>query len=191
MLRTDNLYQLPDNLPIPKDDGACDHLVGRLLPDMELVATNGSKVNIAKSGKILVLFCYPRTGQPDKEPPSGWNDIPGARGCTPQAYAFRDSYAEYAKHNVSVYGFSTQDSVYQLEAKERLHLPFDLLSDENLAFAKYLDLPTFTAEGMTLIKRLTIVAGQNGEIKKVFYPVFPPNKNAVDVISWIKTNILE
>lgn len=191
MLRTDNLYQLPDNLPMPKDDGACDHLLGKILPNIELTATNGSKVNLTKSAKTLVLFCYPRTGQVDKNPPNGWNDIPGARGCTPQACAFRDSYAEYAKHNVSVYGISTQNPAYQLEAKERLHLPFDLLSDANLEVSKFLNLPTFTVEGMTLIKRLTIVAGQSGEIKKVFYPVFPPNENAADVISWIKTNILE
>jgi peroxiredoxin len=128
---------------------------------------------------------YPRTGRPDRELPTGWNAIPGARGCTPQSCAFRDHHEELKRSGAAqVFGVSTQDTAYQREAAERLHLPFELLSDEKLEFARALKLPIFEVAGMTLIKRLTLIA-RAGVIEKVFYPVFPPDKNADDVLDWI------
>ncbi|MGH6693182.1 MAG: peroxiredoxin [Gammaproteobacteria bacterium] len=143
-----------------------------------------------------VVYIYPRTGRPDQEVPPGWDAIPGARGCTPQSCAFRDHHQELKRAGASqVFGLSTQDSAYQREAAERLHLPFDLLSDEGLAFARALKLPTFDVAGMRLIRRLTLIArapqiapSRRGEavIEKVFYPVFPPDRNAGDVLDWLK-----
>jgi peroxiredoxin len=130
------------------------------------------------------VYCYPRTGRPDQGPPQGWNEIPGARGCTPQACAFRDHFQELQALDAQVFGLSTQDTEYQREAAERLHLPFELLSDEHLAFAHALRLPTFVVESMTLIKRLTLII-TDGVIEQVFYPVFPPDKNAEAVIGWL------
>ena len=130
------------------------------------------------------MYCYPLTGRPDRELPAGWDEIPGARGCTPQSCAFRDHHAELQALGARVVGLSTQDTVYQREAAERLHLPFGLLSDEKLEFVRALDLPTFEAEGMTLVKRITMIV-EDGEIRKVFYPVFPPGRNAEEVIGWL------
>lgn len=131
-----------------------------------------------------VVYCYPRTGRPDEDLPQGWDGIPGARGCTPQSCAFRDHHAELRALRARVFGLSTQSTGYQREAAERLHLPFALLSDEGLEFAGALDLPTFHAAGMTLIKRLTLVV-EDGRIEKVFYPVFPPGENAQRVVEWL------
>jgi len=131
-----------------------------------------------------VVYCYPRTGRPDEDLPGGWDEIPGARGCTPQSCAFRDHHAELQGLGARVFGLSTQDTAYQREAVERLHLPFELLSDEDLAFARALGLPTFEVEGMALIKRLTLVIC-DGHIERVFYPVFPPSKNADEVVEWL------
>jgi peroxiredoxin len=131
-----------------------------------------------------VVYCYPRTGKPGQDLPRGWDEIPGARGCTPQSCSFRDHHAELRALDTRVFGLSTQSTGYQREAAERLHLPFELLSDEGLAFAKGLDLPTFEVEGMTLIKRLTLII-DNGRIEKVFYPVFPPGENAEEVVAWL------
>ncbi len=188
MARSDDINTLPGGLPVPIDDGACDHLEGMVLPTLELRATSGRMVNLSKISGRTVVYIYPRTGRPDEEPPTGWNKIPGARGCTPQSCSFRDHKAELERLRAKIFGLSTQDSAYQLEAVERLHLPFELLSDQNLALSKALSLPTFSAAGMLLIKRVTLIL-KDGEVEKVFYPVFPPDKNAEDVICWLTDNL--
>ena len=187
MARQDNLHELPKDLPVPIDDGASDHLRGVPLPSVPLMSTMGRVVDLAKISGRTVVYCYPRTGRPDEDPPQGWNEIPGARGCTPQSCAFRDHYQELRALGAEVFGLSTQDSNYQREAVERLHLPFPLLSDDKLTFTKALNLPTFEVEAMTLIKRLTLVI-RNGLVEHVFYPVFPPDKNADEVIGWLRKN---
>ena len=187
MARSDDVNILPDGLPVPMDDGACDHLVGMVLPTLELRATSGRMVDLSKIHGRTVVYIYPRTGRPDQEPPDGWNEIPGARGCTPQSCSFRDHKIELERLGAQIFGLSTQDSAYQLEAVERLHLPFELLSDQNLALAKALNLPTFSADGLLLIKRVTLVL-KDGKVEKVCYPVFPPDRNAEKVISWLRDN---
>ncbi len=184
MSRTDNLYELPADLPVPVDDGACAHLPGKRVPSVPLLSTAGRLVDLASLSGRVVVYCYPRTGRPDQDPPLGWNEIPGARGCTPQSCAFRDHHRELQALGAQVFGLSTQDSEYQREASERLHLPFELLSDADLAFARALRLPTFEVAGMTLIKRLTLILN-SGRIEYVFYPVFPPDQNADEVIAWL------
>jgi len=185
---THNPNILPPNIPAPQDDGAADHLTGTTLPDLALPATSGGPVNLSKLAGRIVLYIYPRTGVPGVDLPPGWNDIPGARGCTPQSCAFRDHHAELKALGVAqVFGLSTQDTAYQQEAATRLHLPFAILSDEKLAFTKALRLSTFTVAGMTLLKRMALVI-DNGKIVKVFYPVFPPDKNAEEVIAWIQAS---
>jgi peroxiredoxin len=185
--RTDNIYQLPENLPLPVDDGACNHLIGLRLPSTALSATSGGKVELANLAGTTVLYCYPRTGRPDQELPPGWNDIPGARGCTPQSCAFRDHHLELQRLSARVFGLSTQSTEYQQEAAQRLHLPFALLSDGELQFVRALRLPTFEVGEMILIKRLTLIL-RDGRIAKVFYPVFPPDQNALQVINWLSHN---
>ncbi len=184
MMDADSLYELPEGIPTPVDDGACDHLPGMRLPPVALPSTSGKPVDLSSLLGKTVVYCYPRTGRPDENLPRGWDEIPGARGCTPQSCAFRDHHAELQTLGVRVFGLSTQDTGYQREAVERLHLPFELLSDEGFAFAKALDLPIFEVEGMPLIKRLTLVI-RDGRIEKVFYPVFPPGENAGEVIEWL------
>lgn len=188
MARTDNLYELPKNLPVPVDDGACDHLQGMVLPSVPLSSTAGRIVDLPSLGGRSVVYCYPRTGRPDQDLPPGWNEIPGARGCTPQSCAFRDHYRELKDFGVAVFGLSTQDTKYQKEAVERLGLPFELLSDLRLEFAGALRLPTFKVESMTLIKRLTLII-KDGRMEGVFYPVFPPDKNAEEVLGWLPQNV--
>lgn len=179
-----NPLVLPDNIPAPQDDGAARHLTGRRLPDFALPATNGEAVNLSKLAGRGVVYIYPRTGRPGQVLPTGWDGIPGARGCTPQSCGFRDHFAELTRLGVSyVYGLSTQDTAYQSEAAERLHLPFAILSDAELKLTRLLDLPTFEVDGMTLLKRMAWVI-DGGIIVKVFYPVFPPDKNAADVLAW-------
>ena len=185
MPRTDDLYELPNDLPVPVDDGACNHLASTRLPSIPLMSTSGHTVDLSTLIGRTVVYCYPRTGRPDIAPPKGWNKIPGARGCTPQSCAFRDNFKEFQKVNARVFGLSTQDTEYQKEAVQRLQLPFQLLSDSELAFAKALKLPTFEVESMKLIKRLTMVIS-NGHFEKVFYPVFPPDKNGEEVLNWLK-----
>jgi len=187
MPRKDNIYELPTNLPVPVDDGACDHLAGSQLPSVPLFSTAAHQVDLSSLAGTTVVYCYPRTGRPDQELPKGWNEIPGARGCTPQSCAFRDHYQQLQALGVRVFGLSTQDTDYQREAVQRLHLPFELLSDSELAFTRALRLPTFQVEGMTLIKRLTLII-DGGRITKVFYPVFPPDKNAAEVIQWFSVH---
>jgi len=183
MPRNDNIYELPQDLPVPQDDGACDHLTGLQLPSIPLRSTGGHAVDLSKLSGRTVVYCYPRTGRPDQELPKGWNEIPGARGCTPQSCGFRDRYQELQKRGLRVFGLSTQSTEYQQEAALRLHLPFDLLSDSGLVFTQALRLPTFDVEGMTLIKRLTLVV-DGGQVIKVFYPVFPPDQSAATVAEW-------
>lgn len=178
--------QLPGDLPAPPADGACDHLPGMEMPAISLAATNGSAIDLADLGDgRTVIYCYPRTGEPGKALPEGWDDIPGARGCTPQSCSFRDHSAELAELGARVYGLSTQDTAYQAEAAERLRLPFPLLSDAALEFSHAMRLPTFEASGMTLLKRLTLVVKEN-VIEHVFYPVFPPDESAATVLAWLK-----
>ena len=151
---------------------------------MSLASTSGERIDLSTLTGTTVVYCYPLTGRPDRDLPRGWDEIPGARGCTPQSCAFRDHHAELRGLGAKVFGLSTQTTMYQSEAAARLHLPFALLSDENLQFVGALDLPTFEAEGMTLVKRLTLVV-EGGEILKIFYPVFPPGRNAEEVIWWL------
>jgi peroxiredoxin len=183
--QTENLYELPEGIPAPVDDGACDHLPGTMFPPTTLLSTSGETVDLSGLPGRTVLYCYPRTGKPGEDLPRGWNEIPGARGCTPQSCAFRDHHAELRNLGARVFGLSTQDTGYQREAVERLRLPFELLSDEDLALARALNLPTFEVEGMILIKRLTLVI-YDGRIEKVFYPVFPPNENAEEIVGWLR-----
>lgn len=180
---TQQLNQLPKGLPVPQDDDACDHLQNHLLPSMPLLATSGNCIDLS-SYKSVVIYCYPMTGEPNTPLPDGWEEVPGARGCTPQSCAFRDHYKALQDLGAEVYGLSTQTSEYQLEAKKRLHLPFELVSDQHFKFSSALNLPTFQVENMTLLKRVTLIV-QLGVITKVFYPVFPPDQNADQVIKFL------
>lgn len=176
-------------IPAPPDDGAARHLEGMTVPDVALTATDGTQVSLGKIPGRIVVFAYPRTGVPGQiSLVDDWDMIPGARGCTPQTCAFRDLHkVMIAAGAARVFGLSTQDPAYQHEAVERLHLPFPLLSDEKLALTKALRLPTMQVAGMTLIKRLALVI-DDGTIGKVFYPVFPPDRNAGDVLAWLEQN---
>jgi peroxiredoxin len=172
--------RLPDDLPVPEDDGAADHLRGAELPVVALPATDGTSVRLDELPGLTVVVAYPRTGRPGQEPPggkAGWNAIPGARGCTPEVCSFRDERARFAERGARLFGLSTQDTDYQREAVERLHLPYPLLSDAALELTRALDLPTFEVDGMTLIKRVTLIV-RDGAIADVVYPVFPPDRGA-------------
>jgi peroxiredoxin len=185
MARTENPYELPEDLPVPTDDGAADHLPGIQIPSVPLSSTAGETVDLSALSGRTVVYCYPMTGRPGSDLPSGWDEIPGARGCTPQSCSFRDHHAELQALGARVFGLSTQDTEYQREATQRLHLPFALLSDEDLAFADTLRLPTFEVDDMVLLKRLTLII-KDGRIEKVFYPVFPPDRSAEDVVGWLE-----
>jgi peroxiredoxin len=179
---------LPAGLPVPTDDGAARHLEGMRLPSFPLPATDGSLVDLGALAGRTVVYIYPRTGRPGQKLPDGWDAIPGARGCTPQSCSFRDHFTELRGLGVAhLYGLSTQDTDYQREAVERLHLPFALVSDAGLQLTGSLDLPTFTVEGMTLIKRMVLVIDA-GTITKVFYPVFPPDQSAETVVAWLRAS---
>lgn len=184
----DSIYTLPDSLAAPVNDGACDHLPGMPIPSISLPSTSGNSVNLAaKWLERSVVYCYPRTGLPDEEPPGGtaaWNVIPGARGCTPESCAFRDHFHAFQSIQAAVFGLSSQTSEYQREMVQRLRLPFEVLSDSTLAFAKALRLPTFQVDSEVLIKRLTLII-EHGIISKVFYPIFPPDKHAEEVVEWL------
>ena len=180
--------QLPDDLPVPQDDGAARHLAGAKLPGIALLATDGTTVDLSALTGRTVVYVYPRTGRPGQALPTGWDGIPGARGCTPQSCAFRDHFADLKRLGVKqLYGLSTQTTEYQREVAERLHLPFAILSDEKLALTRALKLPTFTVDGMTLIKRMAWVI-DDGVITHVFYPVFPPDRSAEDVVAWLQAS---
>lgn len=176
---------LPAGIPAPQDDGAASHLTGMALPDIALPATSGGAVNLSKLKGRAVVYIYPRTGVPGVDLLPGWDDIPGARGCTPQSCSFRDHFGELTRLGVAhLFGLSTQDTAYQQEAADRLHLPFAILSDETLALTRAMNLPTFVTAGLTLLKRMAWVI-DDGVIVKVFYPVFPPDKSAQEVIDWL------
>jgi len=183
-----NLLQVDwSKIPAPTDDGGAKHLTGLQVPDVPLAATDGTQVSLGKLAGRVIVFAYPRTGEPGK--PSlvdGWDMVPGARGCTPQTCAFRDLHKVLIEAGAArVLGLSTQDTAYQRAAVERLHLPFPLLSDEKLALTKALRLPTMEVAGLTLIKRLALII-DDGRITNVFYPVFPPDRNAGDVLAWLQ-----
>lgn len=180
-------------LPPPEDDGAAWHLTGARVPSVGLAATDGSRVDLSGIRGRVVVYAYPRTGRPHEPNPEGWEAIPGARGCTPQTCAFRDHFPDLRSLGIAqVYGLSTQDTAWQKEAAERLHLSFPLLSDERLEFTHALRLPTFEirdteGQSMVLLKRLTIIL-RDGVIEHVFYPVFPPDRNAADVAAWLRAH---
>jgi len=175
-------------LPAPENDGACDHLEGANLPRVFLTSTQGEVIDPSKLAGLVVLYIYPMTGRPDRALPEGWNEIPGARGCTPQSCSFRDHFEELRAAGADhVFGLSNQSSGDQAEAANRLHLPFPLLSDADGGFAEELQLPSFEAQGGSRLKRVTLIA-RAGRIVKVFYPVFPPDQNAEDVLIWLKEN---
>jgi peroxiredoxin len=177
---------LPAELPAPQDDGATRHLGGMKLPALALMGTDGSSVDLSSLRGRTVVYVYPRTGLSNTSMPDGWDAIPGARGCTPQSCSFRDHFAELKQLGVAhVFGLSTQDSDYQREMVERLHLPFPVLSDVDMTLTRALNLPTFTAAGMTLLKRMVFVI-DDGVMTKVFYPVFPPDKSAEEVVGWLR-----
>ena len=181
-----NLNQLPTDLPAPQDDGACKHLVGMALPNVALLATDGSMVNLSQLPGRTVIYCYPMTGQPNVPLPQGWDQIPGARGCTPQSCAYRDHYQELQALNANVYGLSVQSTDYQREMATRLHLPFQVLSDEQYQFQQALNLPTFVAAGMTLLKRATLITN-DGHIEAVHYPIFPSDSDPAWVLDYLKS----
>lgn len=183
-----SLQALPLDLPEPVDDGACHHLSGAALPSCALTSTQGNVVDLSQIKGWLVVYFYPMTGQPNVALPAGWDTIPGARGCTPQSCSFRDHYQELTKLNAQVFGLSTQTTAYQQEAAERLHLPFPLLSDADFQFTDALRLPTFEVNHMRLNKRVTLIA-YDGVIQHYFYPVFPPDKNADEVLAWLEQHV--
>jgi len=176
-------------MPAPVDDGAAKHLIDRPLPSIALASTDGQSIDLAGLQGTTVIYAYPMTGKPDVPLPDGWDMLPGARGCTPQSCAFRDHFAELSRLGAAnVFGLSTQTTDYQKEAAERLHLPFALLSDSDFKLTEALRLPTFTTSGMRLLKRLTMVISQN-HIEHVFYPVFPPDQSATDVMDLLEARM--
>ena len=188
MTSTHDPTVLPADLPIPADDGAARHLAGMRLPSLPLAATDDTQVDLAKLTGRTVAYIYPRTGRPGVPLPDGWDAIPGARGCTPQSCSFRNHFAELKSLGVArLFGLSTQDTDYQREAVERLHLPFAILSDSERQFTRALRLPTFDVAGMTLLKRIVLII-DDGIIAKAFYPVFPPDKSAAAVVDWLRSS---
>jgi peroxiredoxin len=183
-----NFTELPKDLPVPLDDGAAAHLEGMSIANIALPSTDGSTVELASLAGRFVIYIYPMTGRPGVPLPDGWDAIPGARGCTPQSCSFRDHYKELNALDTGVFGLSAQDTEYQREARRRLHLPFQLLSDSSLQLKSIMRLPTFLVQGLELYKRLTLII-EAGQISKVFYPVFPPDKNAEEVLAWLKQHV--
>jgi peroxiredoxin len=184
-------FPLPSDLPRPVDDGAANHLTGMTLPNVCLDSTAGRVICVSElSSPRTVIYCYPMTGVPGKPLPAGWDEIPGARGCTPQACNFRDHHNELLQLGAEVFGLSTQSTDYQREVVDRVHLPFEMLSDAKFAFSDALRLPTFEVEGMRLLKRLTMII-RDGRIEHVLYPVFPPNESADQVLLWLRAHPFE
>lgn len=181
--------QLPENLPVPVDDGAADHLPGQPIPDLVLPSTDGDAIALDQLGVgPTIVYVYPLSGRPGHDLPEGWDEIPGARGCTPEACGFRDHHRALIDTGASaVYGLSSQDTAYQQELVERLRLPFAMLADPDLRLARALELPVFQAGGQTLYKRLTLVI-RGAAIEHVFYPVFPPNEHAGEVLRWLRSH---
>jgi peroxiredoxin len=185
-MRSDDLYSVPPNLPVPADDGACAYLAGLEVPALDLPSTDGHTVRLGTAPtRWTVVYAYPRTGVPTQDSPPGWDAIPGARGCTPQNCAFRDHHAELQRLDATVYGLSTQPTEYQREMAERLHLPYPILSDADLTLTRALRLPTFQYGDWTLIKRLSLVL-EGPIIAHVIYPVFPSNSDAAAVAAWLR-----
>lgn len=185
-------FPLPDDLPEPEDDGRADHLQGTTVPSVALSATDGTAVDLSEISGRIVVYCYPKTGRPDKDViPDGWDEIPGAQGCTPESCGFRDHYQELQRLGITaVFGLSVQSSEYQREARDRLSLPFELLSDSSLELTNRFRLPTFEIAGETLLKRLTLVLS-DARVEHVFYPVFPPDEHADEVVDWLETHPLD
>jgi peroxiredoxin len=183
-------FPLPPNLPRPLDEGAANHLSGMKMPHIPLRSTSGGMVDLATvAAPRIVVYCYPMTGVPGKPLPEGWDEIPGARGCTPQSCGFRDHHEELQGLGARIFGLSTQTTDYQREMAQRLHLPFEVLSDSEFKLCDALRLPTFEVEGMRLVKRLTMIL-RSALIERVFYPVFPPNESADQVIAWLRAHAL-
>ncbi len=180
-------FPLPDDLPAPEDDGAADHLPGQSVPSIALSATDDTSVDLSARSGRTVVYCYPKTGRPDRDvTPDNWEEIPGARGCTPESRGFRDNYEGLLAAGAGeIFGLSVQSTPYQREVRDRLDLPFELLSDAEMELTDALDLPTFEAGGETLLKRQSIVV-LDGRIEHVFYPVFPPDEHAAEVLEWLK-----
>jgi len=189
-MRSDDLLALPKDLPVPTDDGAAAHLALAAMPPIALRSTRGRAVRLDEDGdgggtRFTVVYAYPRTGVPDRDAPPGFDAIPGARGCTPQSCAYRDHHAELRALGARVFGLSTQSTEYQREMAERLHLPFEVLSDESLALTSALRLPSFEFGGATLLKRHTLVI-ERGRVVRCHYPVFPPDADAARVVAWLR-----
>jgi peroxiredoxin len=178
-------HVLPEGLPVPIDDGAADHLPRMAIPELELPSTAGPVCLADLAAEPLVLYVYPRTGRPDRPAPAGWDEVPGARGCTPQSCGFRDHVADFTALRTRVVGLSSQPLAEQHEFAARTRMPFPIISDEQLILAAKLSLPTFEFAGATSYKRLALVA-ENGVIVTVFYPVFPPDRNAEEVVAWLR-----
>lgn len=179
-------HEMPANVPIPVDDGAADHMLGSVVPDLSLQSTLADRLDLGVATRDLaVVYVYPRTGKPGEPLPAGWDGIPGARGCTSQSCAFRDQVSDLAAHGATVIGLSAQSPADQLEFAEREQIPYPLLSDTDLRLALALGLPTFEVAGMRLYKRLTFIARER-QIEQVFYPVFPPERNAAEVLAWLE-----
>jgi peroxiredoxin len=186
MPNEDHDFPLPDGLPEPEDDGSADHLPGLKLPDVTLGATDGSEIALPELPDRTIVYAYPKTGRPGENvTPDGWEQIPGARGCTPESCGFRDSHADLLDAgSAAVFGLSLQSSDYQREARDRLGLPFEMLSDVGRELTNAADLPTFEAENETFLKRFTLVV-TDGRVEHVFYPVFPPDEHATEVLRWL------
>ena len=182
-----NVNELPTDLPVPLDDGSTNHLKGMRLPKISLQATNGKRIDLADIKGRLVIYCYPMTGQPNLALPDGWDQIPVARGCTPQSSSFRDHYQELQVLGAQVVGLSVQTTEYQKEMADRLHLPFSVVSDVDYEFQKALNMPTFVTAGMTLLKRVTLIAN-DGVIEAVHYPIFPSDSDAAWVLEYLKSH---
>jgi peroxiredoxin len=180
-----DVYSLPPDLPVPEDDGAADHLLGQMLPQLTLDSSQGPVSMRELSQERLVLYIYPRTGRPEDPLPTGWDEIPGARGCTPQSCGFRDNAARMGGLGALVAGLSAQTLDEQVELAERINIPYPVIADPELKLGAALRLPTFDVDGMTLYKRMALVV-EACAIAKVFYPVFPPDRNAADVLAWLE-----
>lgn len=183
-----NLMDLPTDLPIPENDGECDHLLNLIIPSISLQTQDGNFLKLSRKDTFrLVVYCFPMTGHPDKPLPENWNLIPGARGCTPQTCSFRDHYDDLIKYNSLPIGISTQSVQDIKELTSRLHIPYDILSDQSLKFSSIIKLPTFCINNKRFLKRVTLIIEQS-VIKKVFYPIFPPDKHIFEVLKWLRDN---
>lgn len=180
-----SIYRLPVDLPVPVDDGAADHLVGLAVPRLVFDSSHGPVDLASFAESRAVLYVYPATGVPDRPSPDGWDAIPGARGCTPQSCAFRDRAGDLADLGTRVAGLSAQSLEQQIEFAQREHMPFPVISDPSLRLGESLALPTFEFDGVTLYKRITLVL-EAGKVSHVFYPVFPPHRNADEVVAWLR-----